>query len=70
MEKFPQVIAFESLDPFLRVIKQGPCSTATWGDISGDKRLVQVNLLAKLIVLLHEILFSLVIVPLLRQLLS
>ena len=28
-EKTPQVLGFETLDPFVRVSKQGPCFTAT-----------------------------------------
>ena len=28
MEKFPQALGFESLDPFFRVNMQGPCFTA------------------------------------------
>ena len=27
-EKFPQALGFQSLDPFFRVSKQGPCFTA------------------------------------------
>ena len=42
-EKFPQALGFESLDPFLRVSKQGPCFTATEED-GCDKKLVQLEL--------------------------
>ena len=43
-EKFPQMLGFESLDPFFwRVSKQGPCFTAIKEDGS-DKRLIQVEL--------------------------
>ena len=30
-KKFPQILGFENLDPFLRVSKQGPCFTAIGG---------------------------------------
>ena len=46
METFPQVLGFESLDPFSRVSKQGPCFTATEEDGS-DKRLVELELICK-----------------------
>ena len=36
-EKFPHAAGFESLDPFFRVSKQGPCFTAIEED-RGDKR--------------------------------
>ena len=42
-EKFPQALGFESLGPFFRVRKQGPCFTAIEED-GGDKRLVQLEL--------------------------
>ena len=38
MEKFPHALGFESLDPFFKVSKQGPCLTAVEED-GGDKRL-------------------------------
>ena len=43
VDKFLQALGFESLDPFLRVIKQGPRFTAIeeYGD---DKILVQLEL--------------------------
>ena len=53
--KFPEVLCFESLVPFLRIFKQGPCFSAIEKN-GGDKRLFQ---LAKLIVLLRQILFNL-----------
>ena len=46
----PQTLGLESLDPFLRVGKQCPCL-----------RFVQLNLLAKLMVLLRQIQFNLAI---------
>ena len=42
-EKFPNTLGFESLDPFFRVCKQGPCFTATEKD-GDDKRLVELEL--------------------------
>ena len=42
-EKFPQALAFESLDLFLRVSEQGPCFTAVRED-GGDERPVQLEL--------------------------
>ena len=39
-EKFPQALGFQSLDPFFRVSKQGPCFTAVEED-GGDQRLVE-----------------------------
>ena len=42
-EKFPRLIIVLSLDPFLRVSKQGQCLTAIEKD-RGDKRLVQLDL--------------------------
>ena len=42
-EKFPNTLGFESLDPFFRVCKQGPCFTAIEED-GGDKRLVELEL--------------------------
>ena len=39
-ERFPQALGFESLDPFFRVSKQGPCFTAKLED-GDDKRLVE-----------------------------
>ena len=43
MEKFPQALGFEGLDPSFRVSKQGPCFTATEED-GGDTRLAQLEL--------------------------
>ena len=40
-EKFPRALSFESLDPFFRVSKQGPCFTALEED-GDDKRLVEL----------------------------
>ena len=58
VEKFPQALGFESLDPFLSVTKQGPCFIAIEEmKVTGD--LYSLNLLAKLMVLHHQILFSL-----------
>ena len=42
-ETFPQALGFESLDPFSRVSKHGPCFTATEEDGS-DKRRVELEL--------------------------
>ena len=39
-EKFPHALGFESLDPFLRVSKQGPCFTAVQENGGGDETLV------------------------------
>ena len=41
-EKFPRALGFESLDPFLRVSKQGPCITGV-EEGGGEKRLVQTE---------------------------
>ena len=46
VEKFPQALGFESLVPFFRVRKQGPCFTAVEED-GGDKSLVQLELIYK-----------------------
>ena len=43
VEKFPQALGFEGLDPFLRLRKQGPRFPALEED-GGDKRLVLVEL--------------------------
>ena len=43
VEKFPQALDFESLDPFLSVSKKGPSFTAMEED-GGDKSLVQLEL--------------------------
>ena len=45
-EKLPHALGFESLDPFFRVSKQGPCFTAVEED-RGDKRLVELELSCK-----------------------
>ena len=42
-KKFRHAFGFESLDPFPRLSRQGPCFTATEED-GGDKRLVQLEL--------------------------
>ena len=42
-KKFPQILGFESRDPFFIVSKQGPCFTAMEED-GGEKRLVQLEL--------------------------
>ena len=43
VEKFPQAPRFESLDPFFRISKQGPCFTAIEEE-GGGKRFVQFEL--------------------------
>ena len=50
MEEFSHAPDFKSLDPFFRVSRPGPCSTAVEED-GGDKILVHLQLLAKLMVL-------------------
>ena len=45
-EKFPQALGFESLIPFFRVCKQGPCFTAAEEE-GGDKRLVELEVACK-----------------------
>ena len=55
----PQATGFESLDPFLRVSKQAACLTTKEED-GDDKRPAQLNLLAKLMMLLSQIIFNLV----------
>ena len=45
-EKIPCELDFKSLDPFLRVSKQGPCFTAVEED-GDDKRLVALELAFK-----------------------
>ena len=60
---FPQALGFENLDPFFfffRVSKLGPCFTAI-GEMDVTKDLYSLNLLAKLLVLNRQILFSLAI---------
>ena len=42
-QKFPHALGFESLDPLLKVSKQGPRFTAVEED-GGDKRLVELEL--------------------------
>ena len=42
-KEFPQALGFESLDPFLRVSRESPCSKAMEED-GGDKRLVELEL--------------------------
>ena len=58
MEKFPHALGFKSLDPFSRVSKQGPCVTAIKGE-GGDKRLVDLELACKPMVLNCQVLFNL-----------
>ena len=41
-KKFPQALGFESLDPFFRVSKQGPCFTAI-EEHGGNKRLLKLE---------------------------
>ena len=45
-EKFPQALGLESLDPFLRVSKRGPCLTAI-EESGDDKRLVHFELVCE-----------------------
>ena len=45
-EKFPHALGFESLEPFFKVSKQGPCFTAVEEDV-GDERLVELKLACK-----------------------
>ena len=42
-EKFPQTLGIDTLDPFFRIGKQGPCSTAIEED-GGDQRLIDIEL--------------------------
>ena len=42
-EKFPQALGVESLDPFIRVSKQGPCFKAEEED-GGNERFVELEL--------------------------
>ena len=53
-EKFPQALACESLDPFIRVSKQGTRFTAIEKD-EVTRYLYNLNLLAKLMVMLRHI---------------
>ena len=46
VEKFPQALGFEGLDPFLRLRKQGPRFPALEED-GGDVRLEQLELACK-----------------------
>ena len=59
-EKFFRVLGFKGLDPFLTVNKHGPRFKATEEDGSNN-RLVQLNLLVKLMMLRLLIPFSLAI---------
>ena len=43
-EKFLQALGLESLDPFLRVSKQGSCLSPCQEKNKGDKRLLQLEL--------------------------
>ena len=56
-EKFPQALGYESQDPFFTVSKQGQCFTAIEED-GGDKRLVELELVCKLMVLHRQVLFN------------
>ena len=56
-EKFPQALGYKSLDLFFRVSKQGQCFTAVEVD-GGDKRLVELELACKLMVLHRHVLFN------------
>ena len=60
MDKFPQALGFDILDPFFRVSKQSPCFTATEED-GGDKRHAQLELACKADGVHRQILFSLAI---------
>ena len=74
--KFPHALSFESLDPFFRVSKQGPCSTAVDED-GGDKKLQPststclqqpvVQLVCNTDSVVLPDLFGLVLLPLLTQ---
>ena len=46
VEKFPQALGFESLDPYLRVSKQGLCFTAV-KENGSKKGLVELGLACK-----------------------
>ena len=46
VEKFPQALGIQRLDPFPSVSKQGPCFTAIEED-GGDRRLVEIDLACK-----------------------
>ena len=56
-EKFPQALGYKNLDPFFRVNKQSQCFTAVEKD-GGDKRLVELELACKLMVLHRYVLFN------------
>ena len=56
-KKFPQALGYESQDPFFTVSKQGQCFTAIEED-GGDKRLVELELVCKLMVLHRQVLFN------------
>ena len=56
-EKLPRTLGLDSLDPFLRVSKQGPCLTAA-EENRDVKGLVELELILKLMVLLCQILFT------------
>ena len=56
-EKFPQALGFEGLGPFFRVSKQGPCLTAMEEE-GGEKRLVELELACKLMVLHRHVPFN------------
>ena len=57
-EKFPHALCFKSLDRVFRVSKQGPCFTAI-EEMEMKRDLYSLKLLAMLIVLQRQILFSL-----------
>ena len=46
VEKFPQALGLQALDPFLSISKQGPCFRAIDED-RGDKRLAELELARK-----------------------
>ena len=56
-EKFPQALGYKSLDSFFRVSKLGQCVTAVEED-GGDKRLSELELPWKLMVLHRHVLFN------------
>ena len=57
-EKFLQARGFESLDPVLRVSKEGPCFTAVEA-AGGDKKLVQLELACEADGVVHQLLSGL-----------
>ena len=58
-KKFPQALDLESLEPFVRANKQGPCLTDSHRELIETTRdLYNFDLLAKLLALLRQILLS------------